>query len=264
MSISSTWGAPRSPAHPSQRALEQLAFDPRTTSELASAELHLGRCASCQAAVAELRRARTRFLAERPASEFLRAVEAEARPRVARGVRPLAILGGLALAAAAAVAVISAPPLVEPEAPLRLRGAGDGLRLYVSRGGGPAAPHHGERLAPGDRLRFGARSSAPGFALVVNLDREGRATTFVPAGGDQSVAIGPGAEVLLPGTIELDAVEGSHDLYLIVSSAPLERSLVEAQLVEAFHAGGDDLDRLGRVDLPAEISKVRVEIGGVP
>lgn len=261
MSTSSAWGAPRSPAHPSQRALEQLAFDPTTTAELASAALHLGGCAACQGVVAQLREARTRFLAERPASDFLRAVEAQARPRGSRGARPLAILGGLALAAAAAFAVISVPP--PPETSLRMRG-GDGLRLYVSRAGGPAEPHHGERLAPGDRLRFGATSSAPGFAMVVNLDGQGRATTFVPAKGDQSVAISAGAEVLLPGTIELDAVGGSHDLYLFLSAAPLERGQVEAELVEAFHRGGEALERVGRLELPAAISKIRLEIGGAP
>lgn len=245
---------PRTPSHPSARALEALAFDGDATHSGTPLAEHTVSCAACRAEVDRLRSERSAFLESRPAAAFVAQLEEakfELRPgrRLWRWIAP-----PVALAACAAVALV----LTLPEPPdVRMRGEAT-LVVHVSHGGGPATPYDGEALAPGDVLRFVVGSGEPGYAYVANLDDRGHVTPYVPADGTRSVPIEAGDRVVLPGSIALDEFAGEERVFLFVSREPLDGATVASSLGDAYHRAGGRLGAVDDVAVDAAVSTVMI------
>lgn len=253
---------PRTPSHPSPRALEGLAFDAPEAHQGSDLASHVAGCARCAAEVEELRAGRVGFLTARPAAAFMAKLDATQTPtlleRLMAWLRPGPLLA-VVMAGLLLVVVVRMTP--EPERGVKLRGAAT-LALHVSRGGAPAAPFDGRPLAAGDVLRFVVDAEADGYALVANLDDQGRVTVYVPPTEAGRVPVVAGRDRVLPGSIALDDFVGTERVFLFMSAAPLGHAEVEAALRAAFEKAQGRLQDVDAVDLPAAISSVTVVKAG--
>ncbi len=180
-----------------------------------AARAHLTSCARCQARAAEQERARERFEAIRAGSWA--AVEARAAPRgPARWLLRLAApLAAISAAAALLLLVVDG----EDRSP-RAKGAA-ALKVYALHEGRVREVQSGDRVAPGDRIRFVAECGAASHLLVLAVDGAGKAMAYVPFDGDRSVALAAG-RTELPDSVELDATPGPERLFVFFSDRPLE------------------------------------------
>jgi hypothetical protein len=194
----------------SDLSLERWLVGELADEEIAALCSHLAGCEPCRARH-ELLEREHRALSEQlpalPSTSSSGVVAVDARryllARVALG------LGSLAAALALWLSLDQRKPV-----PItRTKGGNDTVQLdwVIRRGGEVFTPDAGEPLRPGDALRFGLRTTRRGFASVLSLDGEGRASVY-----HEWVAIEPGARRLLPGAIELDEVVGEEHLYGIV------------------------------------------------
>lgn len=257
----------RTPSHPSGRVLEALAFDDPSVHAGSQDEGHLASCDRCRAQVQELRAQREAFLVQRPPAAFMAQLEAATPPTWGQRLRSWLSPGpvfGVALAVALLLFMVRGlGPGEGPDPQVRLRGASS-LTLHVSRGGAPAAPFVGQALLPGDVLRFVVQAQSDGYALVANLDEEGRATIYVPPDEDQSVPVAAGPDHVLPGSIALDDYVGQERIFLLWSNAPLAPASVTTALKEAFETAQGKLQAIDSIDLEAEISSVTIRKSAAP
>jgi hypothetical protein len=252
----------RTPSHPSSRALEALAFEDEGIDGSSWAS-HVAECPRCRDEVASLRAGRAAFLVRRPPAAFMAELERAQAPglwtRVQGWLRPgpalAAVMAGLLLAVVVGVGRLG------PSTQVRLRGAA-GLAVHVSRGGAPAAPHDGRALRAGDVLRFVVDAEADGYALVVNLDAEGRATLYVPPEGGRSVPVAAGRDRVLPGSIGLDDYVGEERVFLFWSERPLEAARVVGALEAAFARSQDGLRGVDGLGVEAEVFSVSITKAG--
>jgi hypothetical protein len=264
-------GSASAAAHPSQRLLERVAFEPLTAADEAATQAHVAGCGACSGAIAEMRAAAARFVAARPPAVFARTVEGRAR---AAG-RRRAVGGGFALVGvAAAVLIVTGPHLrradvqtpgavKRPVGSTRTKGAGPiDLRLFVSRHGedaqpfDPAAPLH-----PGDVLRFAATVPDDGYVVVLDLDAAGRISRYHPAQPGGSKRGGPirRGQAFLPESIHLDDFVGDELIVLAFSPEALDVGRTTTALGDAFRAAGGALDRVSGLDLDgASVALVRI------
>lgn len=241
----------REPEHPSARDLELLAFDGDDLHRGSSLESHVRGCDVCRDTVHVLRADRDAFLVRRPPAAFVARLETQQSPAPRWPFAVAAV--GLVAAAAAVLLVPSAPPDV------RLRGEGDGLRVLVSRGDGPATPHDGRPLEAGDILRFAVTTDVAGFAMIANVDDRGRVTTYV-----SSSPVDVGRDHVLPGSIALDDFVGVERLFLFVSDRPLDASAVERALTESYARAEGRLDAIADVEIDARLTTVTIRKRGPP
>ncbi len=185
---------------------------------------HVSACTACSAAVATMRgvREEVRALPLPPALDR--------HPPARRPVRTLAAAGfGLALAASLLV-VLRPPPPAE-----RLKGSGLGLAMYVQHGGEVRRAAPGERVAPGDAVRFAVSTPAPAYVAVLSLDPAGKAWVYFPE-GPRAVRIPAGTEVPLPLGTRLDTTVGEERLLALFCASPVELEPVRLALQQAQDA----------------------------
>jgi len=238
--------APRTPSCPTELALEEHLARPDP-----AVEAHATGCARCRAWLQAAAAVEERFQAEvvprlvpRLRQALAAAEGGAARTRARRGW----LLGGLAAAACAGLAVALLPVLRQPE----LLAKGAGLTVYVRHGEEVRVARPGERVAPGDELRFSLAPARTCFAWVASLDAAGTVSLLAPAGGTAPVRVaGPGA---LPGSAALDATPGPERVFALCSPAPRPWAEVEAALRDLARRrpGAEGVRTSDRLPFPAE------------
>jgi hypothetical protein len=200
--------------HPSALALHehQLALLPPAEAEIV--DRHLSSCELCRTDLANLAGDQRRFERE---------VFPQTREKIARrrwSWWPLALP---TLAAAAAAWLLIAPARLPPE----VLPKGDAtLAIFVAREGGALSVSDGQRLRPGDRIRFVLRPAGQRHAIVASLDGAGRTTVYHPFDGRQSAALPAGARIEIPGSIVLDRSPGPERVFAVLAPNPFPAALV--------------------------------------
>lgn len=205
-------------------------------------------CTRCAETLAEARAAAARFHAEVlprgvPQGDSVRdadgsALEARVAPRgplparLAWWTRPAA-LGGLAMAAAAAVLWVKWPrpaPLLLDEggdasAPIGPEYVGlkgdEAVRAYLRRAGEISPLVDGDEVQPGDAIRFIVDARRGRHALVVSIDGAQQVSVYFPFGGEASQELPLGGEEELPGAVELDETLGDERIWILLSEQPI-------------------------------------------
>ncbi|WP_158623719.1 hypothetical protein [Corallococcus llansteffanensis] len=204
--------APRTAQCPSDLALEEhlLEANPATAR-------HIAGCAHCQAWERSAAEASRAFAHQGP--RWI--AKAQARPSLVSRWAPL--LPAAALAAAALFFFLQAPP----ESP-RYATKGEALTVYVGGQGPPRAATDGERVRPGEALRFHVAPGEGAFVWIASVDSTGTVSRLAPAEGTTPLAVeGAG---LLPGGAVLDATGGPERIWAVISKEPLSWSVVEQAL----------------------------------
>lgn len=206
--------------HLSSPELDLLRVDGLVPAEAEAARAHLATCPRCQARAQELEAAAARF--EQIRAPAWQAIEARAsRP----GLRDLMRwLVPLAAAAAAVLVMVAAPWDRGP----RIKG-GPILQVFALHQGQTRELRTGEKLVPGDRIRFAADGAGTTHLLVLSLDGRGKATVFVPFEGARSLPLAEGRQAL-PDSVELDDAPGPERLFAFFSHEPLEAAPLRAAL----------------------------------
>jgi hypothetical protein len=235
----------------SDECLSDFALDRRlggelTTDEEARAREHVTSCPRCEQRWVARRKEHEAFGHEAPPFAAVVA-RAKARPRTARPRRPqwLAAAVGL-MAASAAVAAIARRPADRPD-DTRLKGDAWRIGFYVNHAGTVRAGGSGERLEPGDALRFTYRALDARYVAVLSIDGAKRASMYFPASGPPSLEP-PGVDVALPLSTVLDGTLGDETIYGIGCPAPFDgealRRALESSPEKAPAPAGCDVDRL--------------------
>lgn len=218
----------------------------------------------------ELDAERRAFYTVHPFAELERALERHRRPSIfgrtldwlagsRRMVRtlPLPLRGALLGAAASIAAMALLLPLLrdtdktEPRTGVeRLKGtatptiranqvqetdADVSLGFFVQRGGVPQRGVDGGICHRDDRIRLTYGSGDLTFAFVLGIDEAGTITQYYPEEGGKSVAIVPGRDLPLPGSIILDDYVGMERFIAVFSGKPLAEASVHRAASEAFN-----------------------------
>jgi hypothetical protein len=139
----------------------------------------------------------------------------------ARRRRRRVMAGGGGALAAAAVAALLFFPGRGPDPGVRIKGNAR-LGFYVKHGDDVRAGGAGERVEPGDTLRFTVTSRTPCWVAVMSRDGSGKASVYFPAGSDRMAAIEAGNDVALPAATTLDGVPGAERICAFFCERPLD------------------------------------------
>jgi hypothetical protein len=244
-----------------ERHLTTLDLDRLVLADLAPQDLqridaHAGRCPRCTARRSEHQAA---------AAQFGSAVLPRTLPWIEARRRPLpARLWGVAIALPAlAVAILVLThrfdgPRSGTKDPPGLQSGfgikGDELMqvfaLHHSEapGGGPPSVvrvANGQRLAPGDALRFVLYPSGLPYALIVSVDGAGQVSVYFPFRGEESAAVDGGVALPVAGSIVLDRAPGPERLFAIFSERPVAARQVR-ELLAGTAAGAPTAIRSAR------------------
>jgi hypothetical protein len=236
--------------------LELDLFDLGQASPEAAAriEQHGARCAACAARRAEHAASMAHF------REVVFPRRAGALRARRSGWPSLAWSFGLALPLAAVAVFLILPRPSSTDhgsagASIGIKG-GPGLQVFVRRHGVERAAaevtkvQDGDRLAPGDALRFVLSPSDLPFVLIASVDGAGQVSVYYPYQGEASIEVAPAATVVVPGSIVLDQTPGPERVFVIRSAKPVATSVVRT-LLARLGAGGADEIRSAR-QLPME------------
>jgi hypothetical protein len=183
---------------------------------LAELEAHVVGCERCRARKDAFDRDAESYLSHHPV--FLPREKARSQPKSSRSARRLQIFAGAsALAAAAALALVLRAPQGGPfggdESGTRIKG-GSRVAFFVKRGDRVVAGGPGERLQPGDQLRFTATLERPKHLAIFSRDARGVASVYYPAGA-VTKALPAGADVALETSVELDDALGEERVFAV-------------------------------------------------
>lgn len=169
---------------------------------------------------------------------------------------PWARVGALALASACAALLLLVvwPERHPPPENTGLRSKGRStpiLRFWVKRGESVWRGQAGERLRPGDALRFGYSWGSGGYLALLNRDDRGSVTVYSP--DPQRAWVAPaGRDQLLPESIVLDATPGKDTVHALFC----EERVALGPLVEALERSPRALRSIaGCTDLVLELEK---------
>jgi hypothetical protein len=115
-------------------------------------------------------------------------------------------------------------------------------------GGGPPSVvrvANGQRLAPGDALRFVLYPSGLPYALIASVDGAGQVSVYFPFHGEESAAVDRAIAVPVAGSIVLDQAPGPERLFAIFSERPIAARQVR-ELLAGTAAGAPATIRSAR------------------
>ena len=240
--------------------LDRLGLRDLPPDDLRRLDAHAGHCARCTTRRAEHQAAVAHFHAL-VLPRTLPLIEARQRPLHAR-------LWGIAIAlpALAAALLVLTHRFDERRAGLQQAGKeagtqagtigvkGDDLMqvfaLHHSEAPGGGAPSvvrvgNGQRLAPGDALRFVLYPSGLPYALIASVDGAGQVSVYFPFHGEESAAVDGAVAVPIAGSIVLDRAPGPERLFAIFSERPIAARVVR-ELLAGTAAGGAGAIRSAR------------------
>ncbi len=221
--------------------LSDLVLDEWLAEDLSAGERsrlkeHLASCARCRLRAHAIATQKEQDLVRMPSWSALRdatrprdRAAAPAHPGKARWV----LFAGVA---AAATLLLTSLSDESPLGDVRTKSAPARIGVYVKRGPQAARAMDGERVRPGDMLRFTYSATDPLFFALLNKDAR-RATKYHPL-GPRSVRVEPGRDVPLDFSITLDDTPGVERVFGIFCReaqdlSPLLRQLEDrGQLAE--------------------------------
>lgn len=245
----------------------------------------LGRALSPRDADPELEAERRAFYISHPFAELERAMEQRRPSAFARALGwlagpgrllrslPVPLRGALLGAAASMMAMAILLPLLREGDKTEMRPGVERLKgtalpgarpgdvevtdadvsvgFFVLRKDAPQRGFDGGTYHRDDRIRLTYSSGDLAFAFVFGIDELGAITQYYPESGDESIAIVPGRDLPLPGSIILDDYVGLERFVTIFSSKPLASAAVSRAATEAYslarRRGG--LREMGRLEL---------------
>lgn len=209
---------------------------------------HLASCARCQRALEAIQAARAHFEAA-VLPRTMDMVEQRARRRFwHRSLARWSLLPALAAAAALVLVVHGRDVPSAPEPELGIKGAAT-LRVFVQRSGRGVQVRDGDRLAPGDQIRFVVQPGGARYVLVASVDGTGNATIYFPYDGRESGRIADDPRIELPGSIVLDAAAGPERIYALFSREPVRAETVKRRLGAIGARGPEAIRHEKRLDV---------------
>ena len=194
-------------------------------------EAHVAGCERCRVRREAFDRDAESYLARHP--PFLPRESSRSPQRISRSARRWQIFAGAsALAAAAALVLVLGAPddrrLGGDESGTRIKG-GSRVAFFVKRGervvmGGP-----GERLQPGDQLRFTATLERPKHLAILSRDTRGVASVYYPAEA-VTKALPAGSDIALESSVELDDSLGEERIFAVFCDAAIQVEELRASL----------------------------------
>jgi hypothetical protein len=236
----------REPSRP-EGCLSDFAVDRWLAGELHGAEAaalegHAAGCARCGRRVDEIRSERETFAREAPPLLLASRAPSAARRWMFAGSGAIAAAAGILLFLHA-----------HDDSPLtRTKGGANELGFYVSHVGAVRVGVTGERVEPGDALRFVATSREPRYVAVLSLDGARHASVYYPSPSAATAAPSTlavsGAAVPLPASTVLDDTLGDETIYGVFCPQPFDaeplRSALEAAPDRAPAMHDCDVDTL--------------------
>jgi hypothetical protein len=188
--------------------LDQMLAEECTASAAEVARAHLADCEGCRGRFEALSKARDAFAAAPPL--FVASVAVERRSREKK--RTFWMAGGGALALAAGLLLfVRTKPTDDGGESTRFKGASH-IGFYVKRGEAVALGAVGERVHPGDSLRFVYSSSEPRYLTVLSLDGSRHASVYYPE-ASAAERIDPAVDQPLRSSTVLDGTLGAENIY---------------------------------------------------
>ncbi len=231
-----------------QACLSDFAIDRWVAGEIRDAELaafeqHTGTCAACRGRAEEIRRERDSFAHAAPPLKL----PARRRPSPVRF-----LWGGGGLLAAAAAFLLLAR---HPDDGTRLKGGAASLGFYVSHRGEVRQGTTGERVEPGDALRFAVTTKEPRYVAVLSVDGAKHASTYFPDAVIPSASDAvSGVATALPSSTVLDDALGDETLYGVFCPRPFDpeplRKALEAAPNRAPSPDGCSVDAVHLLKVP--------------
>lgn len=215
----------------SEACLSDLRFDEWHAGELEPdaeklASEHVAGCERCRRRQALLDAERARFLELSVQAPVPKPITA---PR-GRGLK-IRTFAGAALSAAALVALFVAFSPGTREEGDRVKGA-QRLGFFVRRGADTVEGMPGQRVLPGDQLRFVVTTREVAYVAVLSRDGAGKASVYFPIAGSSAPKLDAALTRPLEGAIELDATLGQERIWGVFCREsfelePLRRALEE-------------------------------------
>jgi len=188
---------------------------------------HVDGCARCAARLREMRRQGEAFQ-QLVFPATVEAIEAAAAPRRWAVPRWL-LLGGPALAAAAAVAIFLIRPAGPPDDYLGVKGRGElGLSVFVKEGAAVRAVASGEAVRPDAALRFRVQAAGTCRLWILSLDASGEVSRLYPGEGSGGAEVRGAQEI--PGGAVLDGKVGPERIFAVCTPGPSRWRDLAAQL----------------------------------
>lgn len=241
----------RSPGCPQDLDLERaLAGE----AAFAPALAHASGCGSCTARLAWIAEASDLFARRVLPATRDAVLQKLHHPPWWRRLLPIAV----PIAVAATLVVVLLPGLQPHSGYVGTKGAGTPtplpLQVFVDRSGKAAELRTGDRVHPGDGLRFVV--DAPDREVVlVSVDGQGQVSRLVPGGAARVPQTG-----IIPGGSVLDSVLGPERIFAVELQPGLDVAGVEAAVRAAVRAGGAQAVReAGALPLSAPQGTVLLE-----
>lgn len=231
--------------HLSEFELARLLLPESATHEVSA---HLAACAECRERLALATASAETFRAE----VFPRTLP-RVRDRVAGSARrpwqwPTLVFAAASVAMVALLFVVfprggdGSSTVIEPgvgffgEPPVLIAKGAPQLEVFGLRDGRVFPVSNGERMFPGDRIRFVVTSAELRYLLIASIDAVGKVSVYHPYDGAESALVPDSGRVELPGSIVLDDTLGPERIYGLFSSAPVPADRVVGAL-ESIRAG---------------------------
>jgi hypothetical protein len=195
--------------HPGEVALLNYSSGLPVEAELKE---HIESCPACSEKVAALRREQLEFAPPKRAEEKLE--EYLARLRRGRKIFYMRILGWASAAVFLLVAGVFTFMALRQPGTTRVKGSVS-ANVYVKRGEEVVRADEGFRYKKGDKIRLGILSPAPVLVTVL-VEREGG---WSPIPDLTDVAVPPGKEKILPGSMSISCSGEAETIRLRVSKA---------------------------------------------
>jgi hypothetical protein len=213
----------------SNACLSDLALDRHRAGELSperehDAELHLRGCLDCRERRRSMDAVSQAYLADARSEQTLTRLRRSSRRPASRVSARL--LATLAIAAAIGLSLL---PIQRESESLRSKGA---LRFgfFVKRGERVFRGTDGERLRPGDQLRFTVQPARTGHVAILSLDSRGVVDVYYPAVGAPIQVAPREQETALAAAVELDASLGEERIYALLCERPAELAALRSEL----------------------------------
>jgi hypothetical protein len=127
------------------------------------------------------------------------------------------------------------------------------VEAFCKRGDSVFPVKDGDDFLVGDRLRFAYTKDQSGVLLVFGVDDTGRLFPYYRDDALAGVNAPPGAEVMLPDSVELDDHHGWERVFCLWTPAPLGDDIIRTAVTDALAAVNGDIQQAAR--LPVEVEQ---------
>lgn len=227
---------------------------------------HITTCETCAAALAEIGSARQELLGDAPEVQSQMAARAIVVRMAERRRRswwrlflPLTLTP---LAAGATLLIIVSQGVFSPSTSPTTPGKSGAVRskgglvveAFCKRDDQIFPVKDGDDFVAGDRLRFAYSKDLPGILAVFGVDDSGRVFPYYRDDALAGINVPPGAEVMLPESVELDDHHGWERIFALWTPAPLGEDVIRNAVTTALAEAQGDIRQTSR--LPIEVDQV--------